>query len=68
VLTSDRLKGVDALNQAIATFLGTLPPPALVKTYNDAVQAYEDARTSFIRRPFADLFGYASRPQLVLSG
>jgi hypothetical protein len=67
VLTSDRLKGVDALNQAISTFLGTAPPPALVKTYNDAVQAYEDARTSFIRRPIADLFGYDSRPQLPLS-
>jgi hypothetical protein len=38
-----------------------------VKTYNDAVQAYEDARTSFIRRPIADLFGYDSRPQLPLS-
>jgi hypothetical protein len=65
VLSSDRLKGVDALNQAIATFQGTAPPllPA-IKTYNDAVEEYEGSRKSFLRRPIADLFGYDSRPQL----
>jgi hypothetical protein len=66
VLTSDRLRGVDPLNQAIAAFQGaTLPPPA-VKTYNDAAQEYEDTRNSTLRRPVAALFGYDSRPQLML--
>jgi hypothetical protein len=69
VLSSDRLKGVDPLNQAIANFQGTAPPLApAIKTYNDAVQDYEDTRTSFVRRPTADLFGYDSRAQLLLAG
>jgi hypothetical protein len=67
VLSSDRLKGVDALNQAIAAFQGTSPPVPAVKTYNDAAKEYEDTRESFVRRPIADLFGYDSRPQLTLA-
>jgi len=69
VLSSDRLRGVDTLNQAIANFQGTAPllAPA-IKTYNDAVQDYEDTRTSFVRRPIADPLGYDSRPQLLLPG
>jgi hypothetical protein len=66
VLSSDRLKGVDPLNQAIGAFQGSAPPPSEIQAYNDAVQEYEDTRTSFVRRPIADLFGYDSRPQLTL--
>jgi hypothetical protein len=68
VLSSDRLRGVDALNQAIAAFQGTLPPPAAIKAYNNATRSYEDERNGLVRRPVASLFGYDSRPQLLLSG
>jgi hypothetical protein len=68
VLTSDRLKGLDPLNQAIAAFQGTLPPPPAVKAYNDATRSYEDERNGLLRRPVASVFGYDSRPQLLLSG
>jgi hypothetical protein len=69
VVSSDRLRGVDSLNQAIAAFRGTAPPlqPA-VTTYNDAAQEYENTRNSVFRRAAADLFGFDSRPQLLLSG
>jgi hypothetical protein len=66
VLGSDRLRGVESLNQAIAAFQGTAPPLPAIKVYNDATQEYEDTRNSFLRRPIADLFGYDPRPQLVL--
>jgi hypothetical protein len=66
VLSSDRLRSVEALNQAIAAFQGTAPPPPAIKTYNDASRDYEDTRTSPLRRPVTDLFGYESRPQLLL--
>jgi hypothetical protein len=68
VLSSDRLKGVDALNQAIAGFEGTAPPLPAIKTYNDAARSYEDDRNGLLRSPVASLFGYDSRPQLLLSG
>ncbi len=68
VLSSDRLKGVDPLNQAIAAFQGTLPPSPAVKAYNDATRSYEDERNGLLRRPVASVFGYDSRPQLLLSG
>jgi hypothetical protein len=67
VLSSDRLRSVESLNQAIAAFQGTSPslqPPATA--YNDAAREYEDERNSFLRRPAADLFGYDSRQQLLL--
>jgi hypothetical protein len=67
VLSSDRLKGVDTLNQAVAAFEGSAQPLlAPVKKYNDTAQKYEDARNSLLRRAAADLFGYDSRPQLLL--
>ena len=68
VLSSDRLKSVDPLNQAIAAFQGAVPPPPAVKAYNDATRSYEDERNGLLRRPVARLFGYDSRPQLLLSG
>ncbi|HEY4397061.1 MAG TPA: hypothetical protein VGO28_05265 [Acidimicrobiia bacterium] len=65
---SDRLRGADALTQAIAAFQGTVPPPPAVTAYNRAVRAYEDERDGLLRSPVASVFGYDSRPQLVLSG
>jgi HAMP domain-containing protein len=66
VQSSDRLRGVDPLNQALAAFQGAVPPLPAVKTYNDAAEQYEDTRNSFLRRPVASLFDYEARPQLLL--
>jgi hypothetical protein len=67
VSSSDRLRAAEPLNQAIAAFQGTIPPPPAVKTYNDAVRDYEDERNGVLRSPVASVFGYDSRPQLLLS-
>jgi hypothetical protein len=66
VSSSDRLRGVEALNQRIAEFQATTPPllPP-VKTYNDAVRDYQDERNGFLRSPVASVLGYDSRPQLL---
>jgi hypothetical protein len=66
VSSSDRLRASDPLNQAIAAFQGTVPPPPAVTAYNRAVRDYEDERNGLLRSPVASLFGYDSRPQLVL--
>ena len=68
VSSSDRLRASDPLNQAIAAFQGTVPPPPAVTAYNRAVRDYEDERDGLLRSPVANLFGYDSRPQLLLSG
>jgi hypothetical protein len=68
VSSSDRLRASEPLNQAIAAFQGTVPPPPTVTAYNRAVRDYEDERTGLLRSPVASLFGYDSRPQLVLAG
>ena len=68
VSSSDRLRGSDALTQAIAAFQGTVPPPPAVTTYNRAVRDYEDERNGLLRGPVASVFGYDSRPQLALAG
>jgi hypothetical protein len=68
VSSSDRLRTSDPLNQAIAAFQGTVPPPPAVTAYNRAVRDYEDERNGLLRSPVASLFGYDSRPQLVLAG
>ena len=67
VSSSDRLRGSDALTQAIAAFQGTVPSPPAVTTYNRAVRDYENERNGLLRGPVASLFGYDSRPQLLLS-
>jgi hypothetical protein len=67
VSSSDRLRAVDSLNQAIAAFQGTVPPAPAVTAYNRAVRDYEDERNGVLRSPVANLFGYDARPQLVLS-
>jgi hypothetical protein len=66
VSSSDRLRAVDPLTQAMAAFQGTVPPPAAVTAYNRAVRDYEDERNGVLRSPVANVFGYDSRPQLVL--
>ena len=45
-----------------------MPPPPAVTAYNRAVRDYEDERNGLLRSPVASLFGYDSRPQLVLAG
>ena len=67
--SSDRLRAAESLNQAIAAFQGTSNPQlqAAIKTYNDSVRDYEDERDGLLRSPVASLFGYGSRPQLLLS-
>ena len=67
--SSDRLRATESLNQAIAAFQGTSNPQlqAAVKMYNDSVRDYEDERDGLLRSPVASLFGYDSRPQLLLS-
>jgi hypothetical protein len=67
VASSDRLRGSDPLNQAIAAYQGTAPPSSAVSAYNRAVRDYEDERNGLLRSPVASLFGYDSRPQLVLA-
>ena len=68
VSSSDRLRASDPLNQAIAAFqaTGNEQLQATVKTYNRSVRDYEDERNGLPRGPVASLFGYDSRPQLVL--
>jgi len=68
VSSSDRLRASEPVNQAIAAFQGTVPPPPAVTAYNRAVRDYEDERNGLFRSPVASLFGYDSRPQLVLAG
>ena len=68
VSSSDRLRASDPLNQAIAAFQGTVPPAPAVTAYNRRVRDYEDERNGLLRSPVASLFGYDSRPQLVLAG
>src|SRR6266567_1256540 len=53
VSSSDRLRGSDALTQAIAAFQGTVPPSPAVTTYNRAVRDYEDERNGLLRSPIA---------------
>jgi hypothetical protein len=67
VSSSDRLRAIDSLNQAVAAFQGTVPPAPAVTAYNRAVRDYEDERNGVLRSPVANVFGYDSRPQLVLS-
>jgi hypothetical protein len=67
VASSDRLRASDPLNQAIAAYQGTVPPPPAVKAYNRAVRDYEDERNGLLHSPVASLFGYDSRQQLLLS-
>jgi hypothetical protein len=68
VSSSDRLRASDPLNQAIAAFQGTVPPAPAATVYNRTVRDYEDERNGLLRSPVASLFGYDSRPQLVLAG
>ena len=68
VSSSDRLRASDPLNQSIAAFQGTVPPPPVVTAYNRSVRDYEDERNGLLRSPVASLFGYDPRPLLVLAG
>jgi hypothetical protein len=66
VSSSDRLRTSDLLNQAIAAFQGTVPPPPAVTAYNRAVRRYEDTRHETLKRLPAKLLGFDARPILVI--
>jgi hypothetical protein len=68
VNASERLRSSVGLTESLAAFAATAPDPMRVTSYNDAVDSYEDARDSLLRRPVADILGYESRTELVLAG
>jgi hypothetical protein len=67
VFVAPRLAESNELTSAISAFAGTAPPIDLVRAYNRAVRDYEDARNDSLRKPVARLFGYDSRPILVIA-
>lgn len=66
VAVSPRLARVGELTSALTAFAGSSPPLDLVRAYNRAVRAYEDDRNDSLRKPVARLFGYDTRPVLVI--
>jgi hypothetical protein len=64
---SERLRGSEPLTEALATFAAAVPDPALVRRYNNAVDTYDDTRTSSIRRPAVEVFGFEPRTSLILA-
>jgi hypothetical protein len=66
VASSALLRGNAAINQALAGFDAKVVNPPAVAAYNQAVRAYQHARTGTLRRLVADVFGFDARPQLVL--
>jgi hypothetical protein len=67
-LASDRLRAVTQLGDAITAYTGTTPPEAAVSAYDSAVERYEHARNTTLRKPVAFVFGYDERPVLVIVG
>jgi hypothetical protein len=65
---SDRFRSVAPVTETITAFESTIPPPAAVKSYNDAVTKYEHARRGLLHRIVADTLGYGSRPVLEIGG
>jgi hypothetical protein len=65
---SDRFRSAAPVTDTITAFETTIPPPALVKSYNDAVTKYEHARSGLLHQTVADTFGYDSRPVLQIGG
>jgi hypothetical protein len=68
IASSTTLSGNEALGAALATFQADVPPADAVTTYNDAVEQYEKTRDGSLRRYVASVFGYESRPTLVIGG
>jgi hypothetical protein len=66
VSASTKLGTNPAITAAVVAFGKAVVPPPLVKAYNRAAHAYEDARSGTLHRLVADIFGYDARPVLVL--
>ncbi len=67
VAASGKLQASTGLTTALQAFDTAVPKPVTaVDGYNRAVRAYQDERRGFLHRIVASLFGYGSRPQLVL--
>jgi hypothetical protein len=66
VLASARLSANPAIPAAFAVFNQAVVPPEMVKAYNRAVRAYEQAREGILRAPVAQALDYQARPVLVL--
>jgi hypothetical protein len=63
---SARLSMVQPLLDAVALFTQTVPPADATTAYNDAAERYQHTRESARYAFIARLFGYHSRPALVL--
>lgn len=66
VVGSARLSADAGVAEALTAFHGALVAPPDVRAYNQAVRAYQEARTAATRRLAADLLGFEPRPMLVL--
>lgn len=66
ITASPSLSGDAALTAALTVFLADVPPTDAVSAYNDAVEKYEETRDGSLRRYVASIFGYESRPTLVI--
>jgi hypothetical protein len=67
LLTSPRLQAIPTLQGALGGFDQAIVNPPAVAAFNQAVNAYQHARTGTIRRLVADTFGFDARAELELS-
>ena len=63
---SPRIKGVADVADKLAAYDASAPAAALVRAYNAAVREYEGDRDDTLRAPVARIFGFDSRPVLVI--
>jgi hypothetical protein len=65
---SDLLNGNATLTAALAAFDLAVVPEPTIAAYNRDVRRYEDERSGAIKAFIASIFGYDSRPLLVVGG
>ncbi len=63
---SPKLNGNPQVQAALTALNGTVPPPALVGAYDNAVSKYSHTRTSFWDRVPAEMFGYHPLPSFAM--
>ena len=68
LVASPRLQSLPPLQAALDAFNQAVVNPPGVRSFNNAVDAYQRARTGTVKRLVADTFGYGARPQLELAG
>lgn len=61
IQAAPRLAATPAVVAALDAFRAAALPQPAVDDYNDAVAAYDDARTSITGQPVADIFGFDAR-------